>query len=77
MEELLRYIATQLVGDADHVKVNMRETQTEIVLELRVPQADMGKVIGRQGRIARAIRTLIKSAAPRDGRRVSVDIDAE
>ena len=75
MKELLRYIAQNLVDNPDAVVVN--ETQDEegkIVLELHVASEDMGKVIGRQGRIAREIRTVIKSVAQRRGEKVTVEI---
>ncbi|NLO47127.1 MAG: KH domain-containing protein [Clostridiales bacterium] len=74
MKELLLYIAKNLVDNPDDVSVTEREDGTEIVLELRVASGDMGKVIGRQGRIAKEIRTLVKSLAQRNGKRVSVDI---
>ncbi len=72
MKELLLYMAKNLVDDPDAVSV------TEIpgdstVLELRVAPEDMGKVIGRQGRIAKEIRTIIKSVAQRDGQKVKSD----
>ena len=74
MKELLLYIAQNLVDSPDDVTVTERETDTETVYELRVAQADMGKVIGRQGKIAREIRVLMRSVAQRQGKRVSVDI---
>lgn len=74
MKELLGYIARNLVEHPESVSVVERETPTETVLELRVADDDMGKVIGRQGRIAKEIRTLIRSVAQRQGKRVTVDI---
>lgn len=74
MKELLLYIARNLVDNPDAVTVTEREAATETVLELRVADGDMGKVIGRQGRIAKEIRTLVKSLAQRNGKRVSVEI---
>ena len=74
MKELLTYVARNLVDNPDQVSVNQYESDGEIVLELRVAPEDMGKVIGRQGRIAKEIRTLIRSVAQRTGQRVSVDI---
>ena len=74
MKELLTYVARNLVDNPDQVSVNQYEGDGEIVLELRVAPEDMGKVIGRQGRIAKEIRTLIRSVAQRTGQRVSVDI---
>lgn len=74
MKELLNYIARNLVDDPDAVSISEYETPTETVLELRVAPGDMGKVIGRQGRIAKEIRTLLKAAGLRENLRVSVDI---
>lgn len=74
MKELLTYIARSLVDDPDSVSVSQSETPAETVLELRVAPGDMGKVIGRQGRIAKEIRTLVRSCAQRTGQKVSVDI---
>jgi hypothetical protein len=73
MKELLLYIARNLVDNPDAVTVTEIEGD-ETVLELRVAPEDMGKVIGRQGRIAREIRTVVKSVAQRQGKKVSVDI---
>ena len=74
MKELLIYIAQNLVDYPDEVTVTERETDSETVFELRVNQSDMGKVIGRQGRIAKEIRALMRSVAQRQGKRISVDI---
>ncbi len=74
MKELLLYIARSLVDNPDEVTVTEREESSETVLELRVAEGDMGKVIGRQGRIAKEIRVLVKSLAQRSGKRVSVEI---
>ena len=74
MEELLLYIARNLVDNPDEVTVTEREGDGETVYELRVAQSDMGKVIGRQGKIAREIRVLMRAVAQRQGKRVSVDI---
>ncbi len=74
MKELLTYIAQNLVDDPSAVTVTQTEGESETVLELRVAPEDMGKVIGRQGRIAKEIRTLIRSVAQRTGKRVSVEI---
>ncbi len=74
MKELLLYIAQSLVDHPEEVTVTEREEDGEIVLELRVAEGDMGKVIGRQGRIAKEIRVLVKSLAQRSQKRVSVDI---
>ena len=74
MKELLLYIAQNLVDHPEAVTVTEREEDGEITLELRVADGDMGKVIGRQGRIAKEILTLVKSLAQRSDKRVSVDI---
>ena len=73
MKELLLYMAKSLVDNPDQVEVNEIDGDVT-VLELRVAPEDMGKLIGRQGRIAKEIRTLIKSVAQRNGKKVSVEI---
>ncbi len=74
MKELLTYIAQNLVDNPDAVTVNQFDNDGETVLELHVAPEDMGKVIGRQGRIAKEIRTLVRSVAQRTGKRVFVEI---
>ena len=74
MKELLLYIARSLVDHPDQVTVTEVENGDELTLELRVAPEDMGKVIGRQGRIAKEIRTLVKSKAMRENKHVTVDI---
>jgi predicted RNA-binding protein YlqC (UPF0109 family) len=74
MRELLEIIAKALVSNPDAVTVNEVEGDTTLLLELKVASEDMGKVIGRQGRIARAIRTVVRSASARGSRRVMVEI---
>lgn len=74
MKELLEFIAKSLVDDKDAVSVTENETESSITLELRVSESDMGKVIGKQGRIAKAIRTVIRSASAKTGKKVIVDI---
>ena len=74
MKELLIFIARNLVDNPDDVSVTERETDSETVFELRVNPTDVGKVIGRQGRIAKEIRALMRSVAQRQGKRISVDI---
>ena len=73
MKELLLYMAKSLVDNPDAVTVNEIEGDVT-TLELRVAPEDMGKLIGRQGRIAKEIRTIIKSVAQRTGQKVSVEI---
>ena len=74
MKELLLYIARSLVEHPDDVTVTEVQGTDELTLELRVNPDDMGKVIGRQGRIAKEIRTVMRSYAQRTGVKVSVDI---
>jgi predicted RNA-binding protein YlqC (UPF0109 family) len=74
MRELLENIAKALVDYPDEVFVNEIQNEKSIILELKVSKDDMGKVIGKQGRIAKAIRTVVKAAAIKDNRRVVVDI---
>ena len=74
MKELLLYMAKNLVDDPDAVSVTEVEDEDGKVLELRVAPGDMGKVIGRQGRIAKEIRTIVKTVAQRTGERVAVEI---
>ena len=74
MKDLLLYIAQNLVDNPDDVTVTEREKESETVFELRVNPSDVGKVIGRKGRIAKEIRALMRSVAQRQGKRISVDI---
>ena len=74
MKELLTYVARNLVDHPEQVSVNEIQSDGETILELRVAPEDTGKVIGRQGRIAKEIRTLIRSVAQRSDKRVSVEI---
>ena len=74
MLELVKYIAQSLVENPDAVEVVEKDGPESVVLELHVAPEDMGKVIGRQGRIAKEIRTVIRSYAQRTGAKVSVDI---
>ena len=74
MDELIEFLAKSLVDDAGAVKVDMLERGDQTVIELEVAQADLGKVIGRQGRTARAIRTLLAAAGQKSRRRYVLDI---
>ena len=74
MKELLLYMAKNLVDDPDSVTVTETSDEEGKVLELHVAPGDMGKVIGRQGRIAKEIRTIIKTVAQRTGEKVTVEI---
>ena len=74
MKELLTYIVQSLVDNPDKVTVEEKATERETVFEVRVADGDMGKVIGRQGRIVRQIRVLMKAVGQRRGKKVSVEI---
>lgn len=74
MKELLETIAKALVDYPEEVSVNEIEGEKSIILELRVAADDMGKVIGKQGRIAKAIRTVVKAAAVKENKRVVIEI---
>ncbi len=74
MKELLLYMAKNLVDDPEAVTVNEISDEDGTVLELHVASADMGKVIGRQGRIAKEIRTIVKTVSQRSGKKVTVEI---
>ena len=74
MKELIENIAKSLVDNPDEVHVNEVQGEQSIILELKVAPADMGKVIGKQGRIAKAIRTVVKAAAMRENKNVVVEI---
>lgn len=74
MKELVEVIAKSLVEHPEEVVVTEKETGKATVIELKVAQSDMGKVIGKQGRIAKAIRSVVKAAASRSDKKVIVDI---
>lgn len=74
MKELVEVIAKYLVDSPQEVVVTEKETAKGTVIELKVAPSDMGKVIGKQGRIAKAIRSVVKAAASRDDKKVIVDI---
>ncbi len=74
MQELLEFLAKSLVNNPDKVEVNLVEGEKTLILELKVATEDMGKVIGRQGRIAKAIRTVVKAMAAKENKRVMVEI---
>lgn len=74
MKELVEVIAKALVDDPESVVVNEREEKKTTVLEVRVAESDMGKVIGKQGRIAKAIRSVVKAAAAKEDKKVIVVI---
>ena len=74
MKELVEVIAKALVDNPDEVNVTETEKDGDLNLELRVAQGDMGKVIGKQGRIARAIRSVVKAQSTREDKKVNLDI---
>jgi len=74
MKELVEFIARSLVDTPEEVKVDEVDQERSTVIELRVAPDDLGKVIGRQGRTARALRTVLAAASTRSGRRYSLDI---
>ena len=74
MAELLDYLARQLVDEPEAVRVEELDEPDALVLCLQVAEGDVGKVIGRQGRIARALRTIVRAGSAREGRRVVLEI---
>jgi hypothetical protein len=74
VKELIEYIARSLVDNPDKVRVSQVEGEQSVIFELQVAQEDMGKIIGKEGRIANAIRTLLKVAAAREGKRAVLEI---
>jgi predicted RNA-binding protein YlqC (UPF0109 family) len=74
MKDLVEYIAKSLVDNPDEVDVKEIEDNKSVVIELKVAPEDMGKVIGKQGKIAKSIRLLSKVAAAKEGKRVIIDI---
>lgn len=74
MKELIEFVAKSLVDHPDRVQVEQKSTPRGMVIELRVAPEDMGRVIGKGGRVANAIRSLLRVAAVREGKRVSLDI---
>ena len=74
MEALLEHVARKLVEKPDEVRIVRSERDGEVILELHVAQEDLGKVIGRQGRIARALRTVVRAGGPHAGRRLQLEI---
>ena len=77
MKELVKVIAMSLVDHPEEVVVTETETDKSVVVDLKVAADDMGKVIGKQGRIAKAIRTVVKAAASKDDKKVIVEIGQE
>jgi len=74
MKELVEYIAKSLVDDPSQVRVDEIEGSTSVVLELHVAQEDMGRIIGKKGQVANAMRTLARVVAAKQGKRVTLEI---
>ena len=74
MRELVEYVARQLVTEPDAVNVTETDREGETILELRVAKVDLGRVIGKEGRTAKALRAILNAAAARKNRRVTLDI---
>lgn len=75
MKNLVEVIAKQLVDFPEEVSVSQREDESAVILELKVAPSDMGKIIGKQGKIAKAIRTIVKSATASSSKKVVVEIN--
>ena len=74
MKELIEFIATSLVDDPTQVQVNQSRRGSTVIFRLQVAKEDMGRVIGRSGRVANAIRTLLNVAAAREGKQATLDV---
>ena len=74
MKELIEFIASRLVDHPEGIAVSVQEDDEQVVIELRVAQGDLGKVIGKQGRTARAMRAVLAAADPGDGKRTRLEI---
>jgi predicted RNA-binding protein YlqC (UPF0109 family) len=77
MKALVEYIVKELVDKPDEVKINETQGESIVILEISVAPEDVGKVIGKEGRIANAIRTVVKAAASKQGKKVTVEIMAK
>lgn len=73
MKESLELIITSLVSEPSEVSINEKDGEKEVTFEVKVKDTDMGKVIGKEGRIAKAIRTIMKSIAAKEGKRVNIE----
>ncbi|MFN3742577.1 MAG: KH domain-containing protein [Anaerolineales bacterium] len=74
MKELVEYLAKSLVTQPDHVRVEERQRGRQTVLTLSVSKEDMGRIIGKQGRVVQSLRTLLRVAAEREGKQVTLDV---
>jgi predicted RNA-binding protein YlqC (UPF0109 family) len=75
LTELVAFLARKLVDDPDAVRVEQEDRDDVLVVRLHVAPDDVGKVVGKQGRIARALRTVVRAGGVREGRRVLLEID--
>ena len=73
MEKILETIILNLVDDKEAVNIERKDSENEVTFEVKVAEKDMGRVIGKQGRLAKSIRTLMKSVAAKEGKKVSVE----
>jgi predicted RNA-binding protein YlqC (UPF0109 family) len=74
MKEMLEMLVKSLVDNVDNVEITEKENENDVTLEIRVDPSDMGKIIGKQGRIAKAIRVLMRAFATKEGKKVNVEI---
>lgn len=74
MLELIKYIVNQFAEDKDHVDYAVEETEDSINVTVLLADSDMGKVIGKQGKIAKALRTLVRAATPKDSKKYNIEI---
>ncbi len=74
MKEMLEMLVKSLVDNVDNVDITEKENGDDVTLEIRVDSSDMGKIIGKQGRIAKALRVLMKAYATKEGKKVNVEI---
>ena len=73
MKDILETIIKNLVSDKENISIHEVEGEKSVIFEVKVTQSDMGKVIGKEGRVAKAIRTIMKSIAEKEGKRVSIE----
>ena len=74
MKEMLEMLVKSLVDNVDNVEITEKENENDVTLDIRVDPSDMGKIIGKQGRIAKAIRVLMRAFATKEGKKVNVEI---
>lgn len=74
MLDLIRYIVEHFADDKEHIEYLTEETENDITVSVVLSASDMGKVIGKQGKIAKALRTIVRNASPRDGKKYNVEI---